>query len=165
MSRTLAMIVMTLGLLGAAAGQSQFTPPDGGRGGHWGGGRFGGDREGMRTRMEALAALNLEGMWGVLSFGIGLPADQLDSLRAPFQEKWDRRASILADTDKESDEGWEGIRDEFKDMRKQLDGVIKTTIGDEKFKGYSKVLKDHEKPVRSRMGGDMGGGPPGGPGH
>ena len=165
MTRTFAAIVTILGLLGTAPGQAQFTPGGGGGGGHWGGGHFGGDREGMRSRMEALGALNLEGMWGVLSFGIALPVDQLNALRAPFQDNWDRRASILADTDKESADGWDAIRDEFKSMREDLEKVIKSTISDDKYKEYTKILKDREKMVRGRMGGEMGGGPPGGTGN
>ena len=161
MARALVMLMMTLGLLSPEPGQAQFTP-QGGSGGHWGGGRpGGGDREGMRVRAEALSAMNLEGMWGVLSFGLSLPADQLDSLRATFQANWDRRTSILADTSKETKESWEAIRDEFKSTRKDLDAVIKKTIGDEKFKELSKILKDREKLVHDQMGG----GPDGGPGH
>ena len=152
--------MMIVGLLGPEPGQAQFTPQGGG-GGPWGGGRpGGGDPGGMRVRAEALSALNLEGMWGVLCFGISLPTDQLESMRAPFQANWDRRASILATTSKETEESWEAIRDEFKPMRKDLDGVIKKTIGDEKFKEYSNILKEREKLVRNHMGG-----PPGGPGH
>ncbi|HEX7878519.1 MAG TPA: hypothetical protein VF720_03870 [Candidatus Eisenbacteria bacterium] len=155
MTRILAVILMLSSLLVTVPGRAQFTP--GGGGGHGGPGHFGGgDREEMRTRMEALAALNLEGMWGVLTFGIGLSADQLESLRAPFQVQWDRRAEILKDTDKEDTEGWEAIRDEFKSVREDLETMIKTTIGNEKYKEYSKILKDREKMVRNRTGGGPG---------
>jgi len=53
-------------------------------------------------------------------------------------------------------EAWEAIRDEFKSMRKELDERIKAAIGDDKYKEYSKRMKDREKLVESRMGGPNG---------
>lgn len=149
MMRSFGIVMMLAGLL-AAGGQAQFNPPGGGGGGPMGfpgGGPRGGgrDSEEMRARADALGALDLEGMWAVLSFGSGLGPGAADSLHAPFQAAWDRRASVLDGAEKNDREGWEAIADEFKSMRKDLDRTIRSLLGDSRYRTFADQMKAREK--------------------
>lgn len=135
-----------------------------GAGGPPGGGFPGGDRGGfekMQGRMEAMNALPIESLWAVLSFGVDASRAQLDSLRAPFAEAWNQRASILEGREK-GDTDWDAIKDEFREMKKALDLEIKAVLSEEQQKACSKQMKALEKTMPRPPGG-MGGGPMGGP--
>lgn len=106
----------------------------------------------MRGKVEAMSALNIDAMWAVLSFGMGLALEQLDPLRGPFAAAWNKRALVLADVDKVDRPDWGAIKDEFKDMKKDLDQRLKAILNEEQRKAFSKQMKAYEK-VTSRFQG------------
>lgn len=158
---------VAIGVLVCAAwamnAEAQWGPGGGGRGGR--GGQWGGNRarfEEMRARMEALSALNIEAMWAVLSFGVGLTPEQLDPLRGPFAAAWSKRASMLELAEKADRPDWEAYRDEFKDVRKDLDQKVKAILNEEQWKAFSKQMKAYENAIPRFQGGGGGFAPRGG---
>lgn len=126
----------------------------GGGGGGWGGPRVENPErlEEMRIRMEASNALNVDAMWAILSFGLGLAPEQLDPVRGPFAAAWNKRALVLANADKVARPDWGAIRDEFKDMKKDLDQRLKAILNEDQRKAFSKEVKAYEK-VAARFQG------------
>jgi len=156
MIRRAVMAGILTGAIWASGAEAQMGP-----GGGWGGGRRGGfgDRarfEEMRARMEALNACNIEAMWAILSFGLGLAPEQLDPLRGPFAEAWSKRASILALAEQADKPDWAAYRDELRDLKKDLDQKLKALLNDEQQKAFSKQMKAHENTFSRFPGGGFG---------
>lgn len=115
--------------------------------------------------MDAVNALSIESMWAVLNFGMNLSPDKVSILKDPFSDAWNRRASILEDASKKGETDWGAIKEELQDMKKDLDGKIKATLGDASYKDYTEALKTYDKLIPRRgPGGGMRrmGGPGGG---
>lgn len=152
---------MLLCISWAMKAEAQWGPGGGGRGGGWGGGRGqGGENrarfEEMRAKAEAMRALNVDAMWAILCFGVGLTPEQLDPLRGPFGMAWNKRAGILEDAGKADKPDWGAIKDEFKDMKKDLDQKVKTALNEDQWKAFSKQMKGYDNALPQFQGGGFG---------
>ncbi len=111
----------------------------------------------MRGKMEAMGALNVEAMWAVLSFGVGLAPEKLDTLKGPFAAAWTKRGSILEDAEKGGRTDWGAVKDEFREIRKDLDQKVKALMDGDQEKTYSRAMKAYEN-AAPRFLGMRGGG-------
>lgn len=159
--RRMTVLCLLVCVFWAMKAEAQWGPGGGGPGGgrRGQGGENRGRFEEMRAKMEALNACNVEAMWAVLCFGVGLTPEQLDPLRGPFAEAWNKRTSILEMAEKADKPDWGAYRDELKEMKKDLDQKTKALLNEEQQKAFSKQMKAYENALpRFRGGGAPGGG-------
>lgn len=146
MIRKSVLVVLVIVVAWALIAEAQF----GGRGRGGGYGRRGGGRgnpemfQKMRVKMEAISVLNVEAMWTALSFGTGLTPEQLDPLRGSFAQAWKQRMEILEDAKDGEDRNWGAIKDEFKDVKKDLEKQVKKFLSKDQRKAYSKLMKTYK---------------------
>ena len=114
-----------------------------------GGGREGGDRErfeAMRARMEAIQAVDIEPLWGVLSLKIGMTDPQTVQLKQLFQVVMTERDRLLSDVKEEwEDEDWEPLISTLKERRKTFDKQLTEILTDEQENKLAAWQKEREK--------------------
>ena len=118
--------------------------------GGMGRGRGGFDRgdseqmEKMRAQMEAVRVFQVDALWSALSFGLDLPEAQMLVLKPIMANVWSKR-NMLMNIGKERG-SWEEVRDELKDLKKDVDQKLKDILSKDQQKALKKLLKENAPP-------------------
>ena len=105
----------------------------------------------MRTKMEALRACPIDGMWATLSFEIEMTEEQRVEVAATMKEAWINRRDVLSIS--EEHDAWDEGRRRMRDLKKKTDARVKVALEKDQWKAYEKAFKKVQKSMRAEMPG------------
>ncbi len=102
--------------------------------------------EKVRDQMAALRAFPVDEVWAALSLGMDVPDDKLKVIRVIMTDAWKKRQEWLVLAQEHG--SWKDVKEELEDLKKAVDGQLKSVLDKNQQKALQTLLKQNERANR-----------------